>query len=255
MRKRSGHNSRGIMLQSNWQYKGGMSVDHSFPKTSADKLSFSFAQEVPTLNNGEQWGSVQIFLDIEESDYPQLTAFQETIGLAAGPETGLREYEHDPTTLDLAIRNNHLPKLRELYIKGEIADETEPKKDKQATVSYAKSSVNLKRAKTEKPALMNEDGTPDWSRVTEDKRAKTQADDLNSVSLPESSDLSYNLKSSDSVESLKRRFMQAERNKNENAAMENVLSPQTMNKDDNETKRPKKHTRIYSDDTELTAFE
>lgn len=166
-RKRSGLIARRFNLTDNDQYKVEGSLDYCFPKASADKVSLSFAQDIPTFNTGEQWGACQIFLEVEESDYPQSVAFKESIGLPTFATSMLEDYKYDPTTIDLAVRNMHRRDLREMYLNGQIADETEPQSEKLGRVTYAKSSgVGLKQEK-KKPqgALMGPDGFVDWSTM------------------------------------------------------------------------------------------
>jgi len=167
MRKRTDQTARSMVLQDNKQYKGEFTLDYCFPKESASKVSMSFAQEVPTFDTGEQWGACQIFLELEESDYPQMAAFQDTIGMASLTTSALEDYHHNPAHINLAIRNNHRKKLQDMYLQGQIADETEPLKDRMKKATYARSSgVALKRNSTKAKALeLDSQGNIDWSNV------------------------------------------------------------------------------------------
>lgn len=182
MRKRTNKTARSMTLQDNKQYKGEFALDYCFPKESAQKVSLSFAQEVPTFDTGEQWGACQIFLELEESDYPQVVAFQETIASASLTTSMLERFKHDPAHINLAIRESHRMKLQDLYLRGQISDETEAVKDKTKKVSYARSSgAGLKAARrAPKQVQVSQDGEVDWSAVTAMEKPQ-QAEDQVSV--------------------------------------------------------------------------
>jgi hypothetical protein len=166
-RKRSGQVARSLRLQDNKFYRGEFVLDYSFPKESSGKVSLSFAQEVPTFNSGEQWAVCQIFLDLEESDFPLTMAFQETIGQAAVTTSMLQEYEFHPGHLDVALRDSHLPMARELYRRGEITDSTEPQGDRKVKNTYARSGGEaLKHSRdNKKGAMVSSNGNVDYSHM------------------------------------------------------------------------------------------
>jgi len=179
-RKRANQITRTLRLQDNKFYKGEFTLDYSFPKESAQKISLSFAQEVPTMDTGEQWAVCQIFLDLEESDFPQTVAFQETIGQAALTTSMLQEYQFHPAHLDVAIRDSHRPQLREFYTQGMIVDETEPQHDKMKSVSYAKSAGEVLKTSKNKPqgATMDENGVVDWTNIQKSVKNQIPADQV-----------------------------------------------------------------------------
>jgi len=172
-RKRANHTARSLRLQDNKRYKGEFILDYSFPKESSHKISLSFAQEVQTYDDGEQWGACQMFLEMEESDFPLSVAFQETIGQAAVTTSILQQYKFHPGHLDLAIRDSHIPNMRELYQEGMIVDETEPMHDRSKRASYAKSGGEaLKDARYGKKSVaIGKDGAVDWSSVRNSSKA------------------------------------------------------------------------------------
>jgi len=182
MRKRTNKTARSMTLQDNKQYKGEFTLDYCFPKESAGKLSLSFAQEIPTFDTGEQWGACQIFLELEESDYPQVVAFQETIATASLTTSMLEKYKYDPAHVNLAIRESHRMKLQDLYLQGLISDETEAVKDKTKKVAYARSSgAGLKASKQGRKKIeVSQDGHIDWSAVREMSKP-LQAEDQVSI--------------------------------------------------------------------------
>lgn len=180
MRKRSGQVARSLVLQDNKQYKGEYTLDYCFPRSSAQKLSMSFAQEIPTFDTGEQWGACQIFLDLEESDYPQMVAFQDTIGMASLTHSALETYKHNPAHLDLAIRDSHRSRLQEMFLQGQIADETEPKINKTGKTTYARSSAtSLKQVnRTARVVPVDSHGEVDWTSVNQFNQGQIPEDQM-----------------------------------------------------------------------------
>lgn len=176
-RKRSNQVTRTLRLQDNKFYRGEFVLDYSFPKESAHKVSLSFAQEVPTFDTGEQWGVCQLFLDLEESDFPLTTAFQETIGQGAVTTSMLQEYKFHPGHLDVAVRDSHIPLLREMYQRGDIVDDTEPQSDKRQKSAYVQSGGEaLKKARHSRGSVkVGSDGSIDWSAVKKGKQAVVPA--------------------------------------------------------------------------------
>lgn len=176
-RKRSNQVTRSLRLQDNKLYRGEFVLDYSFPKESSNKVSLSFAQEVPTFDTGEQWAVCQIFLDMEESDFPQTVAFQESIGQAAVTTSMLQEYKFHPGHLDVAIRDSHIGKLRELYRRGEIIDDTEPKSDRKLRSAYAKSGGELlKQSRGGRGKIhVGSTGSVDWNEVRRGKMPEVPA--------------------------------------------------------------------------------
>lgn len=182
MRKRTDNVARSLVLQDNKQYKGEFTLDYCFPRSSSNKLSMTFAQEIPTFDDGEQWGVCQIFLELEESDFPQILAFQETIGTASLTTSMLEKYSYHPAHRNLAIRDNHRAKLQGLYEQGDIVDETEAHHDRTKKLTYAKSSGSglVKKSAMKKHAVIDEQGNVDWSGVREFK-APEIPDDIASI--------------------------------------------------------------------------
>lgn len=180
LRKRTGKVARQFNLTDNEQYKVEGSLDYCFPKSSSEKISLSFAQEVATFDSGEQWGACQIFLELEESDYPQVSSFQEVIGMASLTTSVLQDYDFDPTSLNLALRDNHRSALRDLYIGGKITDETDPAQTKTGKVKYARSSgANLREMRDgPRQVKVGEDGFVDWSLLNRNKSNQIPLDQI-----------------------------------------------------------------------------
>jgi len=187
MRKRTNNIARALKLQDNKNYRGEFALDYSFPKCSVDKISLSFAQEVPTFMVGEQWGACQMYFDIEESTFPISHAFQETIGTLGATESMLQEYSYNPAVKDLAVRDSHLKEMRSMYLDGDILDETEAMHDKTAKIAYASSSgAALSKQKSSlKKADVNQDGEIDWSKVMSQPERSVPQDQVSQNSFRE----------------------------------------------------------------------
>lgn len=164
-----------LLLGSNNQYRGELNMDHCIPKTSADKVHLSISAEAPILNTGEQWGACQVFMEVEESDFPQVAPFKEVAGVSALPPTALETFDYDPTYKDLVIRNNHRKQLQDMYLAGDIADETEPMQEKKTSKVQAKSSAQ----RILRSAMKSSDDD-EWAVIRKGVKA-TVADDANSL--------------------------------------------------------------------------
>lgn len=208
-RKRGNKVARTLRLQDNKQYKGEFALDYSFPKESSQKVSISFAQEVPTFDVGEQWAACQIFLDLEESDFPQQVAFQETIGQAAFTTSMMNKYEFHPAHLDLAVRDSNLSQIRNLYERGMIVDETEPHHDNVGVVKYAKSSGDAIKAtrRGDRKVQIGQGGEVDWSAVRNAPKPMQARDEI-------SKDPSEDEEEEIVMSELARKALEAERVKN-----------------------------------------
>jgi len=204
MRKRTNNIARGLLLQDNKNYRGEFCLDYSFPKASIDKISLSFAQEVPTFMVGEQWGACQMYFDIEESTFPITHAFQETIGTLGATESMLQEYKFNPAVMNLAVRDSHLKKMRQMYLDNDILDETEAKQERTAKVSYASSSGAALRdqKKKQKKVEVDPEGNVDWSLVRSQPKADVPRDEV-SIDAPEESEGEEDLVVSERMRALK----------------------------------------------------
>lgn len=213
MRKRTDQTARTISLQDNKQYRGEFSLDYCFPKDSIDKISMSFAQEVPTFMVGEQWGACQMFVEIDESTFPSSNVFQETIGMVGLTESMLTTYTHNPAVLNIPVRDSHLSSMREMYLRGDIADETEPMSNKVARASYASSSgVGLKQQKNAQRKIeVGSDGEMDWTAVQEQPKANVPREQ-NSVNDFIDDEEGVTEKSTVDIEKLKKDYARVQEN-------------------------------------------
>lgn len=149
-----------LLLSSNKDYTGELSLDYSIPKTSLDKVFFCVNLETPIMNTGEQWASIQIELDVEESDYPQRPNFKRVLATSSMPRSGLLKYNYNPMKMDLSIHNNHRDQLLEMYADGDLVRPSDPETVKTGKLEYAKSS-----APTVKKTGILKVPTNDWEAV------------------------------------------------------------------------------------------
>lgn len=154
-----------IILSSNKHYKGEMCIDYSIPTTSMDKIEFAVAPAIPVLNTGEIWGSIQVEIELRESDHPEVIPFKEVMATTALPKTGLEVYYRDPTRLNVAMTDDHMDDLRLLKDRGEIPDVGEAVVSSEGTMTYASSRVQSK------PGVPKEPTYEDWEEIQ--KRKKT----------------------------------------------------------------------------------
>jgi len=231
-RKRSGQVARTLRLQDNKHYRGEFVLDYSFPRESAHKVSLSFAQEVPTFDTGEQWGVCQLFLDLEESDFPLTSAFQETIGQGAVTTSILQNYKFHPGHLDVAMRDSHIPLLRGMYQQGDIVDDTEPQTDRKQKSAYVKSGGEvLKQARNSKGQVkVSGNGSIDWGEVKRGKQAIVPAYQA-SIEPEDNSEM-------------------AETTQEKIARMNAMMNSQQQNVGTNQPRTHKKHARFDSISTQ-----
>jgi hypothetical protein len=182
---------RTVSLSSNLGYAGEMNLDYSFPRSSVEKMHLTFSAEVPILNTGEQWGACQVFLEVEESDFPIIEPYREVAGTARLPTTGLAIFKTNPAHLNLIMRENHKGNLQEMYADGDIANETEAITEKTKKATYSQSSAPLKRRSQ---IVKKVDPTKGWEGVIgmkpqiPDDQASYDLDEEDQSALPDSSD-------------------------------------------------------------------
>jgi len=151
-----------LILSSNENYVGDMSLDYSVPVSSLDKILLCINLEVPIMNDGEQWASCQMEVIVEESDYPLTIPFKEVLAVAKMPPTALEKFHYDPTRRDMTIHNNHRPTLMEMFRRGEIANELDPIEEKTGKLEYTKSTVGPGYSKKRKEGMVPVEG---WEEI------------------------------------------------------------------------------------------
>lgn len=138
---------------SNLQSKVEMSLDYCIPKTSASKIILDVGLEQATLMPGEEWGVLQMVINLETSDSPYVTNLKEVVSVVGMPPSLLETYKSNPNYIDTTITESQKKTVRDIFESGDIADETEPLKEDLKPINYAKSSVGLRKKgpKMDKP--------------------------------------------------------------------------------------------------------
>lgn len=140
-----------VLSGTNLQTPMEFCMDHCIPRTSAAKIQLCISRTQPNMIMGEQWGFVEIILELEESDKPFIENTRDVAAAAQLPTTGMETYTRDPNFLNIQLHENHRPKLQELYQAGKILDATQPALMRVAKAKYAKSSAPGQS--TPKPSL------------------------------------------------------------------------------------------------------
>nr|QYF49542.1 MAG: movement protein [Guangxi phenui-like virus] len=183
-RFRRANEKQTLLLSSNENYVGDLSLDYSVPVISLDKILLCLNLEVPIMNNGEQWASCQMEVVVEESDYPLTIPFKEVLAVTKMPRTALEKYSHDPTKLDMTIHNIHRPRLMDMFMRKEIANELQPLEEKVSKNMYSKSTIDQGFSRKKKIGMVP---TNDWEAVN---RLKSNQIPLDQQSIdPEDADI------------------------------------------------------------------
>lgn len=121
---------------------GNLKLPYCVPKRDCDKLSLTVSRERAFIEEGLQWGALQLQIMIESYDFPVQFENTEVTAVNKLPKTLLEDRATDPDHIDISITNNDRMNLTELFLSGDIADENEPIENKTEAVKYAKSSLN-----------------------------------------------------------------------------------------------------------------
>lgn len=165
----------------NLMTKGNLALPYCVPTDDADQLVLTVSRERSFLEEGRQWGAIQIQLILEFSEFPMQFDNQPVAAVNMLPSTALETPINNPNNVDVSVLNQDRKKLGELFLEGDLADENEPIENKTQAVKYAKSSISGPKGKRMDVA------TAEWSFM-KDKRIEGIDADLNSID-PEIDDL------------------------------------------------------------------
>jgi hypothetical protein len=155
MRHRNQEEKRSIKLNSNLPYNFEFCMDYCFPLASSDKVFLNVNIERAIVNEGEEWGAVQVQLTIEQSTFPYIEPFQETTGAMILPESGLDKFDRDPAHIDLVVTDRHREIMLEKKEQGDIIEIDQIHTVKMARNTYTKSSSS---STSSKPILKSSGG-------------------------------------------------------------------------------------------------
>jgi len=167
---------------SNVVSKGNLSLPYCIPVRDADQLVLTISRERSFIDEGRQWGAIQIQLILEFTEFPVQYDNQPVAAINMVPSTMLETPINNPNNIDISIMNQDRVKLADLYLEGEVADENEPIANKTTAVKYAKSSISGMQKGKKLSAV-----APEWSFLNE-KRVQINQDQ-NSIE-PSESDVS-----------------------------------------------------------------
>jgi hypothetical protein len=163
--------------------KGNLALPYCVPVEDADQLILTISRERSFIEEGRQWGAIQVQLVLEFMDFPMQFDNQPVLAVNALPSTALETPVNNPNTIDISIMNQDRKHLAELFLSGELADENEPIVNKSQAVKYAKSSIaGATKGKVQQAV------TSDWSFMSQKRTGMIDADQ-NSIE-PEEDDLS-----------------------------------------------------------------
>lgn len=141
MRHRGQEEKRSVTLSSNLPYNFEFCMDYCFPRASANKVFISVVLERAIVNTGEEWGALQVQLQIEQTTFPYVEPFQETTGAMILPSTGLDIFERDPAHVNLLVTDRHRELMARMKQEGDVIDIDEIHRARLARPQYTKSSV------------------------------------------------------------------------------------------------------------------
>lgn len=155
----------------NMMTKGNLALPYCVPVNDADQLVLTVSRERAFLEEGRQWGAIQIQLVLEFSQFPAQYDNQPVAAMNMLPSTALETPINNPNNIDISVLNQDRKKLAEIYMDGDLADENDPIQNKTAAVKYAKSSMPGVKERGKKI----ESAVPEWSFI-KDRRAVIDAD-------------------------------------------------------------------------------
>jgi hypothetical protein len=196
MRRESDQVRQQVKANTNVQVKCEFSLDHCVPREDLDQISLVVSREIPHMSPNRMWGVIQVQLEMVDSDYPYMENMKEVVGVLSLPSTGLEKFDKDPMTLDITMVENHRKQLQQLYMSGEIEDETEPKKERVSKMTYSKSSAPAKQSilksmpKSFDGMVNIEPDIGNWEAVRNAPKKSMISDDIASIDVPDDSDTS-----------------------------------------------------------------
>jgi hypothetical protein len=132
---------------SNMMSRAVLSLSYCFPKEDVNSISLTIGRDTDFLEEGKQWGVVQIRIRLAEYDFPIQTSNTGVKAILNVPESVLDTTDVDPNSVDISMTETNVQDMRELALRGDLADETETIKEKTEAVRYKKSVMRERRGK------------------------------------------------------------------------------------------------------------
>lgn len=166
---------KSFIATTNMLSKGNLSLPYCVPVEDADQLVLTISRERSFLEEGRQWGAIQIQLILEFTAFPMQYDNMPVAAVNMLPSTALETPVNNPNNVDVSILNQDRNKLQSMFLDGDLADENEPIENKIEAVKYAKSSIS-----SAQKGRKIESATPEWSFMS-DKRLRGVDIDQNSI--------------------------------------------------------------------------
>lgn len=158
------HMVKSFTATTNLMTKGNLKLPYCVPTSDADQLVLTISRERSFLEEGRQWGAIQIQMTLEFSSFPMQFDNQQVAAVNMVPQTALETPLNDPDNIDLSIMNQDRAGLASLFLDGDLADENDPIENKTQAVKYSKSSLSgAKKGKKVQPAAK------DWSFLSDNR--------------------------------------------------------------------------------------
>jgi len=144
---------------SNIASRGNLALPYCVPIEDIDQLVLTVSRERSFIIEGRQWGALQIQIMLEFMAFPMQFENQTVVAQNMLPPSALETPSVDPNHVDVSILNNDRDGLYQLFLSGDLVDETEPISNKTEAVKYAKSSMRVGQKKGGEIQV----ATDDWS--------------------------------------------------------------------------------------------
>jgi hypothetical protein len=142
---------------SNIPSRGNLALPYCVPIDDIDQLVLTVSRERAFIIEGRQWGALQIQIMLEFMAFPMQFENQTVVAQNMLPPSALETPSVDPNHVDVSILNNNREELHQLFLSGDLVDETEPIADKTEAVKYAKSSMRVGQKKGKEIPVASDD--------------------------------------------------------------------------------------------------
>jgi hypothetical protein len=138
---------KSFVATSNIAARGNLALPYCVPVEDIDQLILTVSRERSFIAEGRQWGALQIQLVVEFMAFPMQFENQTVVAQNMLPPSALETPAVDPNHVDVSILNNNRDDLYQLFLSGDLVDETEPIADKTEAVKYVQSTMRTGQKK------------------------------------------------------------------------------------------------------------
>lgn len=163
-----------VIANTNIMSQGMFHMDYCFPEDALDQMSLSISRESQFLEEGSQWGVIQVRIQYQRLDFPVQTSNAKILAVNRLPQSILEDQETNPNVIDISTLENNRKELQDMYMHGDITNEGMPITEKSEKARYAKSTISGPRgAKSEYSGVPV---SPEWGFM-KDARSTVRAGD------------------------------------------------------------------------------